>query len=230
MELITTNNLKTNKGNKYGYSTAILHLAPFTLSGKNVCPKASNGCASACLNTSGHGRFDSVQNARKKRTLLYFNERAEFEAKLTKDINAVIRRAEKNNLIPAIRINGTSDLPALAIRFANKFPNVQHYDYTKVLKTLEKPLPKNYHLTFSRSENNESECIRALELGFNVAVVFEKMPKTYLGHKVVTGEDSDLRFLDIDKRKKPVIIGLTAKGKAKKDTSGFVVRVEEGGR
>jgi len=44
------------------------------------------------------------------------------------------------------------------------------------------------------------------------------MPETYEGTPVFNGDDSDLRFLD----PKGVVVGLYAKGKAKKDTSGFV--------
>jgi hypothetical protein len=156
-----------------------------------------------------------------------YNEPETFHAKFVKDIETIVRRAKKHGNIPAIRPNGTSDLPKLGIKYANLFPNVQFYDYTKNIRTLErKDIPKNYHLTFSRSETNETDCIKALSLGFNVAVVFDEMPKTYLGHKVVSGEDSDLRFLD--KGKNPVIIGLTAKGRAIHDTSGFVVRMQGG--
>ena len=219
MKLLTTKNYKTEKGLAFGYSTAILHLAPFTLSGKNVCPKASNGCAKACLNTSGHGRYAMVQNARKNRTLRFFNDKTQFELDLIADIKTVVRRAGKNGLIPTVRINGTSDLPTLAIKTAKLFPDVQFYDYTKIAKTFEKELPKNYHLTFSRSETNEGECLELLKKGVNVAMVFKSMPKTYKGFEVVSGDDSDLRFLD----KKGVIVGLSAKGRAKHDTSGFVI-------
>ena len=41
---------KMAKGEPFGYKTAILHLAPYDLSLKNVCPKASPECAAACLN------------------------------------------------------------------------------------------------------------------------------------------------------------------------------------
>jgi hypothetical protein len=222
MKLLTTKNYKTLKGEAFGYATAILHLAPFKLSGKNVCPKASKGCSQSCLNTAGHGRYSNVQNARKNRTLRFFNEREVFERDLIADIETQIRRARKNNLIPAIRPNGTSDLPALAIKMAKSFPEVQFYDYTKIAKTFEKELPKNYHLTFSRSENNENECFEVLKKGYNVAMVFDKLPKTYKGYKVVDGDKSDLRFLD----KKGVIVGLSAKGKARHDKSGFVIRTE----
>ncbi len=222
MHLLTVKNIKTQKGEKFGYSTAILHLAPFTLSGWNVCPKASQGCAKACLNTSGHGRYQRVQNARIRRTEMFYNEREQFEILLKIDIETVIRRAKKNNQIPAIRLNGTSDLPALAIKFARMFPDVQFYDYTKIVKTFDrKDLPENYHLTFSRSETNQTEVEKVLGQGGNVAVVFDKsMPETWLGYEVVSGEESDLRFLD----KQNVIVGLVQKGRAKHDVSGFVVR------
>ena len=44
------------------------------------------------------------------------------------------------------------------------------------------------------------------------------MPVDYLGLPVFNGDESDLRFLD----PKQVIVGLYAKGKAKKDETGFV--------
>jgi hypothetical protein len=59
----------------------------------------------------------------------------------------------------------------------------------------------------------------ALSNGMNVAAVFHKVPETYLGRTVINGDETDLRFLD----PKGVIVGLKAKGKAKKDTTGFVV-------
>jgi hypothetical protein len=152
---------------------------------------------------------------------MFWNEREAFKTLLTKEIETHIRRTVKHELTPAIRINGTSDLPSLAIEFANKFPEVQFYDYTKNFKTLlRKDLPNNYHLTFSLSEINMSEALQALELGYNVSVLFEKMPDTFLGRKVIDGDKSDLRFLD----EKGVIVGLTPKGRGKHDKTGFVVR------
>ena len=222
MKLLTLKNFKIEKGNAFGYFTGILHLAPFKASGKNVCPKASAGCAKACLNTAGHGRYKMVQDARIKRTMRFFNEREQFLADLRGDIQTVVRRAKKNGLIPAIRINGTSDLPALAIQMAGEFPDVQFYDYTKVAKTFDKTLPKNYHLTFSRSEVNEGEALEVLAKGNNVAVVFDKLPEVWKGYKVISGDENDLRFLD----KKGVVVGLTPKGRGKHDKSGFVVRTE----
>ena len=47
---------KTVKGRKKGYLTGIMYLAPFKLSGYQVCPMAEiAGCVGDCLNTAGHG-------------------------------------------------------------------------------------------------------------------------------------------------------------------------------
>ena len=128
-------------------------------------------------------------------------------------------------MTPAIRVNGTSDLPRLVTPLAEEFADVQFYDYTKLPKPWTRVKP-NYDLTFSRSETNERDCLDALNNGINVAVVFstkktEPLPDEYLGYEVINGDEHDLRFLD----KKGVIVGLTAKGRAKRDTSGFVVKV-----
>lgn len=220
MKLLGTANTKTMKGEKYGYMTFILHLAPSTLSGYNTCAKASAGCATACLNTAGMGVFSNVQAARIRKTKEYFENKVSFEAQIEKDIVSAKKQAEKAGMKLAIRLNATSDLSALPIKMATKFPEVQFYDYTKVAKTIERNKLPNYHLTFSRSENNVIEVMSVLERGGNCAVVFSgELPKTYLGYEVVSGEKSDLRFLD----KKNVVVGLTMKGKAKKDLSGFVV-------
>jgi hypothetical protein len=107
------------------------------------------------------------------------------------------------------------------------FPHVQFYDYTKnpsrMKKYLRGEMPANYHLTFSRSECNHETCLEILEMGGNVAAVFEKMPETWCGKEVISGDDHDLRFLD----KTGVVVGLKAKGKAKKDLSGFVVSAND---
>jgi hypothetical protein len=57
-----------------------------------------------------------------------------------------------------------------------------------------------------------------------MAVVFRSkhsIPKTFRGLRVVDGDKDDLRFLD----PKGVVVALYAKGKATKDTSGFVIDV-----
>lgn len=224
--LLTTQNSKTSKGEKKGYLTGILYLKPSESGGRgNVCPSATEGCKASCLNTAGRGRFDKIQNGRRRKTDLYFDDKKQFVKDLISEVKKLKARAEKLDLTPCVRVNGTSDLPSLARQVAKAVPEVQFYDYTKIPKPHKRVL-SNYHITFSKAENNMGDCIEALDNGINVAVVFEKeLPKKYLGYKVVNGDETDLRFLDKKGTKgKGVIVGLKAKGKAKKDYSGFVVR------
>jgi hypothetical protein len=229
MPLLTTSNTKIRKGEKSGYKTAGIHLAPHKMSGYNTCPAASVGCSAACLNTAGMGVYSTVQAARVKKTKFFFEDRGNFLNSLIKEIKSVIKKAAKLNMIPAFRLNLTSDIAWENIRINNQtimemFPNVNFYDYTKVprrmLNFLNGKFPKNYHLTFSRSENNQTHCDIVMSCGGSVAMVFRgKLPSTYQGKKVINGDENDLRFLD----PKGVIVGLVEKGRAKKDASGFVV-------
>jgi len=224
MQLLSDSNTKIKKGEKLGWKTFGLSLAPHTISGKNLCPHASEGCALACLNTAGMGVFSNVQKARLEKTKYLLNNRAEFLAQLKKEIENKRKRIQ--NL--AVRLNVLSDLPWHNLIDMESTPEVSYYDYTpnpsRMIQYLNGELPKNYHLTFSRKENNQAQVELILSMGGNVAVVFDELPKTYLGKEVVNGDETDLRFLD----KKGVVIGLKAKGKGKKDESGFVVRLNEG--
>ena len=219
MKLLTLGNTKTVKGEAMGYQTYIMHLAPSTLSGYNTCPMASEGCASACLNTAGRGRFTAIQEARIRKTKWFFENREDFMYTLVKDIKAAIRKAEREGFIPVFRLNGTSDIrweTVSVLDYRNimeMVPNVQFYDYTKLPN--RRDIPSNYHLTFSRSESNE----HLIPQGMNVAVVFDSLPDVWMGRKVIDGTETDLRFLD----EQNVVVGLLAKGKAKKDTSGFTI-------
>ncbi len=239
--LLTTGNPKTAKGEGSGYLTAILHLAPHKVAGFNVCGYASQGCAAACLNTAGRGGIgldadglNVIQIARIQRTRFFKRDRFAFFLQLADEIAAHARRAHAHGLIPAVRLNGTSDLPwekltmgAFANVFA-MFPDVQFYDYTKWPIAKRRTGP-NYHLTFSLCEDNDSRAADALKVGTNVAAVFDTrksgdLPPTFtiegITARVIDGDKTDLRFLD----EPGVIVGLRAKGRAKRDTSGFVRR------
>ncbi len=228
MKLLTVSSTKTLKGEKRGYQTGIMYLLPSDSSGLgNVCPSASKGCKAACLNTAGRGKFNNVQAARMRKTKMWFEDRSSFYNILRDDIRQLIANSKRKGLIPCVRLNGTSDMPGMARRLAKEFPQVQFYDYSAIPKPWKRTLT-NYHLTFSRKEDNIEECMEALDKGINVAMVFdvknaEDLPKSYLGYEVISGEENDLRFLD-KKGKKGVIVGLKAKGLAKKDTTGFVIQ------
>ena len=235
-KLLSTANPKIQKGTKLGYLSFILHLAPADLSGVgNTCPKATPGCKSACLNTAGRGGMfrkgettNMIQKARIRKTVQFFTDRQGFMQDLYADIQKAIRFAERKGLTPVFRLNGTSDLSfeKYEVNGYNNifeaFPQVQFYDYTKVLGRKVKGI-NNYHLTFSRADGNGKDSARAMEQGLNITVVFDKLPETYADRQVINGDDTDLRFLD----PKGVVIGLKAKGKAKKDYSGFVIRLQE---
>lgn len=222
MKLLTVDNYKTRKGEDAGYLTAVLHLAPHTLSGSNVCPRASPGCSAACLNTAGKGVNPHIQQSRLRRTILYLKERERFYDEISDDLRALERKANREGMRPAVRLNATSDQPKMAIHMAENFPAIQFYDYTKIKEVFEWEWPRNYYPTFSRSETNWAECLEVLKMGGNVATVFAERPKFYQGYEVIDGDKSDLRFLD----KRPAIVGLSAKGKGKKDQTGFVVRMK----
>jgi hypothetical protein len=226
MKLLSTTNYKTSKGEKLGILTGILYLAPAKISGYEVCPMRSAGCTAACLYTAGMGAFSNVQQARIKKTKMFFEQREEFFKLLHKDIKSLIAKAKKENLTPAIRLNGTSDINWVRFKIFEQYPEVQFYDYTKMLNHLTKDVA-NYHITFSKNESNDVDCKIALERGYNVAVVFNtkkglSLPPSWNNYPVYDGDDTDVRFYDPENH----VIGLRAKGMAKKDNSGFVINVK----
>ena len=230
MKLLSTANPKIQKGTKLGYLSFILHLAPADLSGKEVCPKRTAGCTAACLNTAGRGGMfkkgentNMIQQARIRKTKMFFEARDAFMSQLIKDIKLAKKQAERLGLIPVFRLNGTSDLSWEKYTVDGKnifemFPEVQFYDYTKVLGRKVADY-KNYHLTFSAADGNDADVNKAIAQGMNVTVVFDKIPAEYKGKPVFNADETDLRFLD----PKGVVLGLKAKGRAKKDRTGFVV-------
>ena len=220
-------NAKTPKGENIGVLTGILYLAPAKISGYEVCPRRSEGCTKACLYSSGRGKFSTVQQARIRRTKMFFEQRELFLNMLCLDIRLIELIAQDKGMIPAVRLNGTSDIDWTRFGIMEEFPNVRFYDYTKVLNRLAKPLPKNYSVVFSKNEANDVEADAALKMGFNVSVVFDlskkdPMPTTYNGIPVYDGDETDARFLD---PQGGYIIGIRAKGQAKKDESGFVIHL-----
>lgn len=222
-------NYKTAK-NQHITESYILYLSPYKQNsfGKNVCGNATKGCIDACLYTAGRGAFSNVQKARQRKTDFFFSDMNGFLTQLYKELYLINAEAMLENRAVAIRLNGTSDLDFFSLfnikniidDSISRFPNLVFYDYTKNFKRAVKYLNTNYHLTFSRSETNHDECIAYLKLGGNVAVVFDEIPKKWYGFDVVNGDENDLRYMDKDN----VVIGLKAKGKARKDTSGFVIK------
>jgi len=230
--LSVSRDAKTVKGEKEGVLTAILYMAPSDQSGViNVCPHASPGCRAACLFSAGRGRFANVIQARTARTLSFASDRAHFLKTLEGELRVFEAIAAAQGLRPAVRLNGTSDLPYEKWGIFPKFPGIAFYDYTKsrarFARFLNGEMPENYSLTFSRSETNGKYADAFLKAGGNVAIVFagKTLPTSYNGKPVVNGDENDLRFRD----KRGVVVGLLAKGRAIRDETGFAVQVPESG-
>jgi len=225
-----SNGATNTKTAKNSIKTFILYIAPHTMNNKgvNLCPKASKGCALACLYSAGRGKFSNVQSSRINKANYYINDKVKFVNQLATEIRKKVKTARKTGKKIAFRLNGTSDLDFVyllkkyaALDIETLKDIAKFYDYTKILGKATKYINHpNYTVTFSRAEDNESDTMKALKLGANVAAVFAgNLPKTYKGFQVVDGDKTDLEMLSY----KNVVLGLKAKGDAKKDTSGFVI-------
>lgn len=234
--LLTTNNHKTMLNEGLGYKSFILYMSPHKQNsrGKNLCPNASKGCAEACLVGSGNARFEVVRKGRLKKSEYFLSNRIEFLNQLRTEIQNAITKYEGKAIV-TIRLNGTSDIPYEKFKvFEGKnifevFPKTKFYDYTKNYIRFQKPLPSNYHLTFSRSETNHDKAMELLSQGTNIAIVMTKLIKSYNGYPVVNGDLHDL----INLHPKGSIVSLrykqlTGKGvdNSKAVKSGFVLNTD----
>ena len=236
-------NAKTIKGDGSEYLTAILYMTPYKVmvDGKsfNSCAMAKQAsCIDACLYTAGRGAFNNVQTARQRKAEWFYKDRDSFMKQLYEDIKKFQTYCHKRNIQPCVRLNGTTDIRWELIKIGaynifDWFPEVQFYDYTKIANRKCKDIP-NYHLTWSYSNANPEYAKlldKAMEQGMNAAVVFRskdfgayaaRYSVRWKDYPVIDGDQDDLRFLD---PKGGHIVALYAKGKAKKDTSGFVQEV-----
>ena len=211
---------KTNKAAKGRYLFAGLSLMP----ADDLCPGAkAAGCMDTCLQSAGRGIFKNVQAARKSKADWFRCDKDGFLDQLRKDLHALERKAKRENLQPVVRLNVLSDIAWEAYGIPQAFPDIRFYDYTKRQGRIgSKFMPDNYHLTFSYSNQPgySNQVIRALHKGANIAVVFSNgLPAKFLGRPVVDGDLHDIRIDDPS----GIIIGLRAKGKAKKQPNNFVV-------
>ena len=203
---------KMSASYRNGTMTYCIYLAPWNISGHQVCPKGEN-CHKNCLTYSGHekiaefteGSNNRVMNSRINKTRAFYEDRETFMQVMVHEIKRYMKRAESLGMEFSVRINGTSDLSPLLFKDTESgknllelFPNVQFYDYTKVYNriNLMKKYP-NYDITFSFDGYNHKECKDFLDNGGKVAVVFYgDLPKEYKGYKVVDGNGYDMRYLD----------------------------------
>jgi len=231
-KLLSQGSTKINKSNTIQdeYFSRILYLAPDNLADgkRTVCPYAKVAkCNEACLNTAGLGGvYSSIQKSRIRKTLMFLNETEKFFDLLIKDIDKFVKECEDLGKKPALRLNGTSDIQWEAIEvngYENIFamyPNIQFYDYTKIPTRRIDNIP-NYHLTWSYSQANDKYASLFEKVPYNKAVVFmDALPSMFKGLRVIDGDKHDMRFLD----KTNSVVGLLAKGKAKQDDTGFVIK------
>ena len=211
---------KIAKGLQYNEMTYILYLAPASMSGYNVCPMSTEECRTACLSESGHNRIDvkknAINNARIKKTKLFFEQREFFMAWLVTEIEKAKYQAESSGYKFSVRLNGTSDIEPTRFQHNGKvlfelFDDVMFYDYTKVAKRFNLlQFYPNYDLTYSFSGHNMFQCLDLLNKGNGrVAMVFEGkvLPQSFMGYKVIDGDAYDMRYLD----EQGVIVGLKFK-------------------
>jgi len=222
---------KIVKSKSIGVFSRVLYLAPASESGRNVCRFSTAGCRAACLgHSAGMMNMTTHKAARIRKTRLLFSSHDAFFDALHHDINATRRAADRAGMIPAVRPNGSSDLPWERMRdrdgatIFEAHPDIKFYDYTKdptrALASLAPTWPANYQLTLSRSGENDAACVAHLRAGGRVAVVFGgPLPSTWEGFPVIDGDTHDFRFDE----GQGVVIGLTPKGKARRDASGFVL-------
>jgi len=238
--IFSTDNPKAVKATEYGWFNAIHYMAPARLAGVgNLCAHASPGCIALCLGEhSGQAGMvkrdddmNSVRLSRRAKAVRFMKDRKAYMQDVVRSIELALRKANKLGLKLCVRMNGSTDIPWEGIRDADgltvmeRFPSVQFTDYTKspkrALAHAEGRMPANYSLCFSRSETNETDCIRVLQAGGTVAAVFASAkPSHWQGFPTIDGDAHDLRHLD----PRGHVVALSPKGrKAKRDTSGFVI-------
>ena len=233
---LVNNSSKHEKAFIYNEMVYTLYLAPANLSGYEVCPMRSPECTLLCLNESGRNRIDvnknTINKSRITKTKLFFEHRQFFVRWMIDEINTAKKKAEKLGYHFSVRLNNTSDISPesfyinqnnVKLNVLQIFHDVQFYDYTKVAKRQELTKKyKNYDITYSYSGNNMTQCLDMLGKGVRVAMVFNKLPETYLGYKVVPGDLYDMRYRD----EHNVIIGLKFKKVRNKVTSNnFVIHL-----
>lgn len=222
------------KSLKYSELTLSLYLAPAKMSGYEVCPGRTAECTKYCLNQSGKNlgpqkvKGDFINRSRITKTKLFFEHRDFFMNWLIAEIEAAIRKAERMTYKLSIRLNNTSDIDPEefqinGVNLLEMYPDIQFYEYTKVASRADLMKKyKNYDVTFSYTGYNLTECQNMLLNKIRVAVVFKNLPEEWQGHKVIDGDEYDMRYKD----KKDVIVGLKFKTVRSKLTSKvkFVVQ------
>ena len=226
--LLTYDSPKLAKGNRErGYLPVIMYAAPATSSGANLCAWSTGECRHGCLNTSGQGGigldasgWNRAQAARIRRSAQIILEPEAFARDLLREVRAAWRKAQRQRLRLAIRLNGTTDIAWHRVA-PDLLAEVQSYatvyEYTKRPKP--DALQAGVDITYSYPGGEGNAARRYLEAGARVAVVFDTakrdaLPATWHAPwgdaiRVIDGDAHEMRFAD----PAGVIVGLRAKGR-----------------
>jgi len=219
----TSGNTKIKKTQDSGDN---VRLAGLSLMPNNFLCAGSKaaGCMEDCLKTSGlAGIYPTINEARQKKTDFFQNDLEGFIKQLMKELTNFDKLCTKTGKQGCVRLNVLSDIQWENLGIPQAFPNLFFYDYTKIASRLNSvKLPSNYKLMFSYSGRKQykNQVELALKTDVPVAVVFRGgLPKTFLDRPVIDGDKSDLFNVKAGK----VVVGLVAKGKARKSDSDFIV-------
>lgn len=226
--LLTYDSAKLAKGNRErGYLPVIMYAAPATSSGANLCQWSTGECRHGCLNTSGQGGialdasgWNRAQAARIRRAAMIILNPDAFAEQLIREVKAASRKAEREGLLLAVRLNGTTDIawhrvaPDL-LAVIQEYATV--YEYTKRPKP--DALDAGVDITYSYPGGDGVAAQRFLAAGSRVAVVFatrkgDALPAEWRSPwgdtiPVIDGDAHEMRFTDPG----GVIVGLRAKGR-----------------
>jgi hypothetical protein len=202
--------------------------APFRYAGLSLYPDAelcpgskAAGCLETCLAEQGRGRFNNVREARQNKKAFFREDRAAFLDQLHRELFNFTKLCDRTGERGAVRLNVLSDFRWETLGIPQAHPDLLFVDYTKRVARLGKT-PDNYRLIFSYSGRTQyrKQFAKALKTSLPIAVVFRGgLPAKFLGRPVIDGDRDDIANAYATGQ----IVGLSAKGSARHDRTGFVI-------
>ncbi len=221
---IIGSSIKTRKGRSVKVETGVIYMSPASEAGRNNCENSTAPCRQLCLghNSGQLAIGKDSRNSRIWKTALFYGAPDLFADLLHHEILSLIKRARAGGMVPAFRLDGSTDL-GIGAAIARFYPRARWYDYTKNPQRARDAAAgvygKNYSVTFSFSGSNLPECRAVLRAGGNVAVVYDcnarkkdPIPARTMGRPVIDGNRHDARFKD----PAGVVVGLTFKAARKR--------------
>lgn len=231
MKLLDTNASNTKIAKTVGKSMGKIRMASLSMMPTpELCPSSkAAGCFEDCLKSAGRGRFDNVAHGRMRKTEFFNADRPRFLRQLMRELGNFDKLCKRQGVKGVVRLNVLSDIAWEEYQVPQSFPDLEFYDYSKRGLRIQRfdmyhkrGELMNYRLMFSYSDRSQyaNQVNLAMDTDVPVAVVFKNgMPESFMGRKVIDGDQSDWDNLHAGR----VVVGLRAKGKAKKNDTGFVV-------